>query len=83
MRAIWLACITAAATVPDHLMTECCPIGFRNDFDKVLLNFDRVGMFRELKPPRQSAYMGIHDNAFANVKSIPENNIGSLAANAR
>ncbi len=66
--------------MPDEPVTEKCPLLSGHQRHQFLLDLYGVRLLCEAKPICQSRYMGVHDDADVDVKSIAENDIGRLAA---
>jgi hypothetical protein len=59
-------------------MPDDDPVLTGNHFQKILLDFIRIGVFRQSKAPGKSSYMCIDNNTFCHRVGIAQNNVGGL-----
>lgn len=72
----------AAAAVEDKPVAEVGPGGAWEEFYQILFDADGILKFREAEALGEAADMGIHHDAFIFRKSVAEDDIRGLAADA-
>ena len=68
--------------MPNQPVAEECPLRLRHQFHQVLLDFDRISLWREPETMGKAGNMGVHDDPHIYVKRITQHNVGGLASNA-
>jgi hypothetical protein len=70
VRTIRLACITAAAAVPDEPVTPVCPMLAGHEPHQILFDFFGILVLRQTKTLRQSDHVCIHHNAYVFMERV-------------
>jgi len=80
--AIRVACLAAAASVPDEPMTQLTPLLSGEKFDEVVFDVDRICLCGQTKPEGEPADMGINHNSLIDLEGIAKHDIGRLATHS-
>ena len=80
--AAWSACDADAATMIDQEVRQESPLVLRNNFHQIALDLVRVLLRSQAQELREARHVRVDDDAW-NAKSVPEDDVGGLAANAR
>jgi len=81
MFAIRLESRTPPSSVPNQPVAKIRPVFLRHQPHEILFDLLRLGLFGQAESVCQSSDVRIDHDAFIDLKSIPQNDIGGLPAN--
>ena len=67
----------------DQLQWKLNPLFLGDDLHQILLDLDRIGMFGQVEPPRDTLDMSVHYNPGRDSIETTQNNIGRFASGSR
>ena len=67
----------------NQLQRKLDPLFLGDDLHEILLNLDRIGMFGEVEPPRDTLDVRVHHNPRRDSIETTQDNIGCFASGSR